>query len=139
MINTLRSLLFKDFWLKLVSLALAILVYALVSARNRPQAASEELMDTIRTFADVPVKLVSSRADVQKHRCQPVRVSVTVQGTSQTIKGMDENDLHAMVDLSYWDPQRGEEQLVLVTTPPGTSPMQVKPATVKIIPPEQQP
>jgi len=138
MIDTLRSLLLKDFWLKLVSLALAILVYALVSARNQPEVPTDELMDNFKTV-EVPVRLVSASGEVGRHRCKPAKVAVRVQGTRETIKELNVADIRAMADLTYWDPQRGEEQVVLVTTPAGTALMQVTPSTVQIVPPEQQP
>ena len=66
-------------------------------------------------------------------------MAVRVQGTRETIKELNVADIRAMADLTYWDPQRGEEQVVLVTTPAGTALMQVTPSTVQIVPPEQQP
>jgi YbbR domain-containing protein len=140
MIDFLRSIFFKDFWLKLVSLGLAILVYVVVSTLiGRQQVATGEIMDKHRIFQDVPVTLVSARGDVSQYRCEPETVTVTVQGTSKTIEGVDASGLQVMADLTYWDPQRGEEQLLLVTTPAGTAPLQVTPPRVQIVPPEQQP
>src|SRR5207247_4930031 len=95
MIGFLRHIFLDDFWLKLFSMALALLIWLLVTFASKKEGNTVE-----RVFTSVPVKLLSESADVRSFQVDPKQVEVTVKGDARTIENLPETAIHATVDLT---------------------------------------
>src|SRR5215831_13542916 len=104
MIPTLRNFIFQDMWLKLFSLALAVLIWFTVNFATKndvpgaslsPLAPKEE-----RTFHNVPVLLMCSAEEVRAFKVYPKEVEVTFEGESKILQKLDGKDLRAMANLT---------------------------------------
>ncbi len=127
MIAFFRHLLLDDFWLKLFSTALAVLIWLTVTFANQKEGAFKE-----RVFTGVPVKLVSASADVRNFQAIPDRVELIVRGDARIIDNLEENELRARVDLTGMEASRFLRKSVEVATPPGVTCLHASPQEVEI-------
>ncbi len=133
MIAFLRHLVVEDFWLKLFSLALAVLIWLTVTFASQKEVGTE-----IRVLSNLPVAVVSSTEDVHNFRVSPNEVEVTVQGDPRTVQNLDSKDIQVSVDLTRIGPARDLRKPVRVSVPAGVTLTRVAPDAVQIIfPPER--
>ena len=134
MINFLRNLVFEDFWLKLFSLALAVLIWLTVTFASQKDAWTEQ-----RAISRLlPVTILSSAEDVRGFKVSPSLVALTVQGDPKTLQNLQSNDLRAIVDLTGVPPARDLRKRIEVSVPAGITHVRVKPAEVQVIfPPDR--
>jgi YbbR domain-containing protein len=136
MIDLLRQLVFKDFWLKLFSLALAVLIWVTISLAIQKEGSPVTITSTQpiqRTFYNLPVLVVSSAADVRDFRVKPSDVDVTVQGDAKSLQQLQEKDIRVMVDLTGVEGGPGLRKRLDVSIPPGVTRVQVRPEEVEVI------
>jgi hypothetical protein len=134
MISLLRNLVFKDFLLKLFSLAMAILIWLLVSIAIRQQPSSATTTGPTlagRTFYNLPLGIVWTTNQTRQFLVSPREVEVTVQGDTNALEKLQPADLHAMVVLNGTEPAGGMSKKIEVATPSGVS-------YVHVVPPEAQ-
>jgi YbbR domain-containing protein len=107
----------NNFWMKMFSLALAILIWLAVNSRLENGVGFSlnpwNSMDT-RDF-DLPVSLLIYPDQGQTFVVNPARVQVTVQGESKALEGLTSSDILAYVRLND------------TLSPLGTFPLEVKP------------
>jgi hypothetical protein len=145
MIDFLRNLVMKDFWLKLFSLALAVLVWNFVNAAVKkqvpPARAPESIIQPLQrqTFLRLPVVVMSSASDVRSFRVDPSEVAVTVQGDPNLVEKLLAKEIHPIVDLTGIESARDLRKRIDVVTPSGISYVRVDPPEVEIIFPTRQP
>lgn len=133
MIAFLRHLVVEDFWLKLFSLALAVLIWLTVTFASQKEVGTE-----IRVLSNLPVAVMSSTEDVHNFRVSPNEVEVTVQGDPRTVQNLDSKDIQVSVDLTRIGPARDLRKPVRVSVPAGVTLTRVAPDAVQIIfPPER--
>jgi YbbR domain-containing protein len=134
MTNFLRNLLLEDFWLKLFSLGLAVLLWLTVSVASRKEAGVEQRV----LSRMIPVTLLASTEDVHSFRVNPDEVALTVQGDPKTLQNLQTNDLRAIVDLTGVAAARDLRKRIEVSVPPGITPLRVMPPEVQVIfPPDR--
>ena len=126
MIKFLRDLFFADFWLKLFSLALAVLIWLTVSF-----AVEKEIK--VRTFSKLPVSVMSTAEDVRHLRVRPSEVEVTVQGEGSLVRGLRPSDIRAMVDVTGIEGSHALKKRIDVSIMAGISLIRVEPPEVEII------
>src|SRR5262249_12053029 len=102
MIGFVHNLLFTDFWLKLFSLVLAILIWITVhlAISNEASPIGQFSPRVARTFTDLPIVILSSAADVHTFRVTPDRVEVTVQAERQIMDKLQAKDIRVLVDVT---------------------------------------
>lgn len=134
----LRNLILKDFWLKLASLALAVLIWLTVSIAIRNEMALSNGLASAppRTFS-LRVNPMSATADVHDFRVNPEFVEVTVRGEVGSSDNLQAKDVHVLVDLSNTDLAHNSRHRIEVTTPPGVEVVRVIPADVEILVPDR--
>ena len=133
MIAFLRHLVFEDFWLKLFSLALAVLIWLTVTFVSQKEVGTEN-----HVFSNLPVTVLSSAEDVRNFRVSPDQVEVTVQGDPGTLQNLQSKDIRAMVDLTGVATARDLRKRIEVSVPAGVTFMRVTPEEVQVIfPPER--
>jgi YbbR domain-containing protein len=133
----LRNLIFEDFWLKLFSLVLAVLVWLTVSFAIRKEASPMSALNFAvperTTFANLPVLVMSSAEDVRNFRVIPNEVAVTVQGEARFLQNLQSKDIRALVDLTGLAGTGDVSKRIEISTPPGVTHVQVVPPEVKVI------
>lgn len=128
MIAFLRNLIFEDFWLKLFSLALAVLVWLTVTFASQRDAQTED-----RVLSHLPVTVVSATEDVRNFKVSPNEVQVRVRGDAKTIQNVQSKQIRVMVDLTGVTTARELRKRVEVSVPPGVAYLRVVPEEVQVI------
>lgn len=88
----LRSLIVDHFWLKLISLVLAILIWLTV----RSDLGSGE---PTRTFSNRPILLLTDNAEHVAVAANPSQASITVRGPAGLLKELTDQDIHVYVRI----------------------------------------
>jgi YbbR domain-containing protein len=138
MILFLRHLIFHDFWLKLFSLVLAILIWLTVSVAIKKEVSPvSSLVFTPgeRMFYNLPITIISSAADVRDFKVSPHEVELAVRGDAKTLQSLQGRDIRVFVDLTTYDPKTDKTRRIEVATPAGVSHWRVNPDEVQIIVP----
>ena len=151
MILLIRNLLFRDFWLKVFSLVLAILIWLTVwhffiSQDVSPAGVLGRAGTEERTFANIPVLVISAAADVRDFKVSPGEVTIKVRGELWKLQALEKKmhddpqarDIRALVDLTGIEPVRGTRKKIVVTTPPDITFKQAEPDEVEIIEPAKR-
>lgn len=137
MIGFLRTLVFQDFWWKLFSLALAVLVWVTVSVAIEKEGSpvTPDLATRLkqRQFYNLSIDVVSSTGDARNVQARPSEVEVTVQGDSKIIADLQDKDIRVMVDVTGVEPGPGLRRPLLVSVPPGITRVQVQPESVQLV------
>lgn len=133
MIAFLRNLVLEDIWLKLFSLALAILIWFTVTFVSQ-----KDVRTDTRVLVNLPVSLLSSVEDVHNFKVNPDRVKVTVQGDFETLQRLQSEGVRARVDLTGIAAGHELRKPVEVSVPAGVTFLRVVPDHVQVIlPPER--
>jgi len=136
MILFVRHLVFHDFWLKLFSLVLALLIWLTVKVAIRTEVSPETaLANTIlpeQTFSSVPVLVVFAAPDARTVRINPTEVQITVRADPRLLQQLHARDLRAQVDLTGIQGARGLRKEIEVTLPPGVTKVKVIPPDVEV-------
>jgi len=142
MIGFVRDLLFKDFWLKLFSLVLALLIWGIIYLDIHrgvsPMMGQPSADIGQQTFRDLPVVILSSAADVHTFRVTPEKVEVVVQAERSLLEKLQAKDIRVLVDLTDIEEARGLRKRVEVTTPTHVAVLSTFPSEVDVtIPPKR--
>lgn len=138
MIEFIRNLIFRDFWLKLLSLVFAVFIWLSVSKVFLDRDVSSPLAafgshTAERTYHNVPVMVVFPAADIRAVLVDPSEIRVTVRGEPEAIDKMKPSDVHAQVDLTGIESARALRKRVEVTVPSGITPVRIFPDEVEVI------
>jgi YbbR domain-containing protein len=134
MIPLLRNLVVRDFWLKLFSFVLAVLIWFTINVaiKNQlPPQASLTLSQQL-IIPDLPVVILSSAEDVRSARVNPKTVDVTVQGDARILKTLQKKDIRVLVDLTGIEAANALRKRIEVSTPPGVTHVRVDPEEVQV-------
>ena len=133
MITFLRHLFLEDFLLKLFSLALAVVVWLIVTFASHKQAWTAP-----RVFYNIPVTVLSSVEDVRNFKASPNEVIVTVEGDAKILQNLQSKDVRAMVDLTGVVAARDLRKRIEVSVPAGVTCLSVAPEEVQVnFPPDR--
>ena len=151
MILLVRNILFRDFWLKIFSLVLAVLIWLTVWVLFIRQGVSPSgVLRTgrveERTFSNIPVLVMSAAADVRDFKVSPGEVTIKVRGELWKLQALEKKmhddpqarDIRALVDLTGIEPVQGTRKKIVVTTPPDITFEQAEPDEVEIIEPAKR-
>jgi hypothetical protein len=110
---------------------LATIIWLTVQAVRQGQSGAWET----RTFANLPVLVVSATADVREFRVNPDTAQVTVTGRPEIMALLQGNEIHVTVDLGDIEMEEDLSRRVEVSSPPGVALVRVLPQKVNIIMP----
>jgi YbbR domain-containing protein len=135
MIAFLRNLFLEDIWLKLFSLALAVLTWLTVTVAIQKEVSPTEALIRNKelTFSNLPVVVLSAAGDVHAFRVDPKEVQLTVQGDPRILASLKPRDIRVMVDLTGIDPVGDVRKPIKVSTPAGVTHVRVVPQDVLVI------
>ncbi|MFO1488789.1 MAG: hypothetical protein U1F65_09950 [Verrucomicrobiota bacterium] len=148
MIHTVRNLFFRDFWLKLFSVVLAVLIWLTVwlfAIRKEvsPTTALNNARLVESTFYNIPVLVMSGATDVRSFKVSPSTVTIKVRGEAKKIQELENKlrddpearDIRALVDLTGIGSVEGLRKRIAVTTPADITFELAEPDQVEIIDP----
>ena len=124
-----RDILFRNFGWKLLSLALAVVIWLTIKALSAEQGQTEKL------FMDLPVQILSGTADVRTFRVEPTSVNVTIKGRPGAIRRMAEREIRPLVDITSADVTQSFRRHVDIVVPNGITVVRFEPTEVLITPP----
>jgi YbbR-like protein len=133
--NFLRDLFGRDIWLKLFSLALAVLTWKIVHlaiAHQVSPAAVLPIASPERVFANIPVLVISTAADARTFKVRPDLVEVTVRGEAPVVEKMQASDIRALVDLRDIESAQNLKKHIDILTPGGINWSQALPGEVQV-------
>jgi hypothetical protein len=136
MITRLPELFYKDFWLKLFSLAMAILIwFTIFQAIQQQGSPVHSLSDKVkeRTFYNLPVTRMSASSDVSGFKLNPDEVQVTVQGEAKNVDVLQAEEIKARVDLTGISANNTQRKRIEVSTPAGITHIKIEPADVEVV------
>jgi YbbR domain-containing protein len=129
-----RNLVAKDFWLKLFSLALAILIWLTVKYSTGEGPASPWLALLGRApdenIVAVPVHMPTGLT--QTFSADPAEVQVTLHGDPKILKTLRKQDIRAEVDLTGIESANGLLRPVEIILPQGVSYTHLAPEEVEV-------
>jgi multidrug efflux pump subunit AcrA (membrane-fusion protein) len=124
-----RNIIFRNFGWKLLSLALAIIIWLTIKALSAEQGQTE------RMFVNLPIQIVSGTADVRTFRVEPNLVNVTVKGRPGAISRLTEREIRVLVDATSADVTQSFRRHLDVAVPNGITIVRFEPIEVQITPP----
>jgi YbbR domain-containing protein len=133
MIIFVRNLVIKDFWLKLFSLALAILIWLTVQfSMNKEVSPWSALIGRAadETVLTVPVRVPSM--DARAVSVEPAAVQITLRGDPKLLKSLSGEDIRAQVDLAGIESANGLRRRIDVILPAGISYTHLAPDEVEV-------
>jgi YbbR domain-containing protein len=130
-----RNLVAKDFWLKLFSLALAILIWLTVWFNINGERSTSPWFALLgrasyESVVSVPVRLPAG--STQLFRADPAQVQVTLRGDPKLIKNLRQQDIRAEVDLTGIESASGLLRPVEIILPQGVSYTRLVPDEVEV-------
>jgi YbbR domain-containing protein len=131
-----RDWITKDFGWKLFSLILAVAFWVAIR-RNITETSAPVMpmpfasVDTV-IFTNLPVFAVSASADVHNAQIVPNVVAVRLSGPSEVMAVLEENKIHAVVNLTGADVANGLLLPVDISTPPGVTVDKIDPPKVGV-------
>jgi YbbR domain-containing protein len=124
----LRTLILDHFWLKLISLVLAVLIWLTVRADL-----GSSTVESTRPFPNRPILVLTDKAEHVAVVANPIHASITVRGQAALLNELSEQDIHVYVRLH--DPRQvGGEFPVHAHVPSGATVILITPATATIKP-----
>jgi YbbR domain-containing protein len=124
-----RNIILRNFGWKLLSLALAVVIWLTIKALSAEQGQTEKM------FLTVPIQIVSSTADVRTFRVDPTTVNVTLKGRPGAINRLTEREIRVLVDVSSADTPQSFRRHVDVAVPNGITVVRFEPTEVQLTPP----
>ena len=136
----LREIITKDFGWKLFSLALAVAIWVTVNPLSHSPAKPANPLPGVgmRTFANLPVLVVSGAADVREVKIEPDVIAVTVSGRPEMLTAMTGQEIRVIVDLTGIEAARGLRKRVDVSLPPGVAFINAEPPQVNVTVPSKR-
>lgn len=133
MIVFVRNLVVNDFWLKLFSLVLAVLIWLTVDFSIHKEISPWAALIGHSTDETVlPVHVSIPGMGARTVTVAPTDVEVTLRGDPKLLKNIGANDIQAQVNLTDVESASGLRRPVEIVLPAGIAYTQVKPAEVEI-------
>src|SRR5262245_9396943 len=88
-----RDLIWHNFWWKVASLILAILVWFTVRPGDWSAETRDRATETTRRFDGLPVRVMTDAADAFQYRVVPDNVMVVIRGARTAIARLSERDI----------------------------------------------
>jgi YbbR domain-containing protein len=131
-----RDWLTKDFWWKLFSVILAVIIWLTVhKIYEEPGTFAAPAAGSTFTYDNLPVTIVSATADVHDFRIAPTTVKVTVSGPAEIMNALQIGQVRAWVNLTDTNLARDSQLPVEISAPTKVTVTSVDPPSVLVIMP----
>src|SRR3974390_576402 len=108
MIPFLQDLILKDFWLKLFSFALAVLIWFTINIAIKNDISPVTTFSLAPTeqqvMHDVPIVVLSEAGELSGCTVNPTTATVTLQGEAAYLRNVRRQDVRVLVDLRGLNP-----------------------------------
>ncbi len=132
----LRDSIRKDFWVKLVSLLAALVIWATIkisiSNPMQPVETRESSPLDARVLHKVPVAVLKAPGDARVFTLAPATVDVTVSAPFDVMRTLGPRDFEAFINLTDSKDSNGRFKPVNVRVPEGVALLNVEPREVII-------
>lgn len=142
MIEFFRNLIFRDFWLKLLSLVFAVFIWLAISKVllkkdvGSPMAAFGT-HSIERTYVNVPVLVIFPAAEMRNVNIDPTEIQVTVHGEPEAMEKLQPQHILARVNLTGIESAKALRKEIDITLPPGITYTRILPDKVEVfVPPK---
>lgn len=133
MIIFVRNLVVKDFWLKLFSLALGILIWLTVDfSINKEISPWSALIGHTADETELTVPVLVPPTDTRAVTVDPAKVTVTLRGDPKLLKSLGADDVRAVVDLAGVETADGMRRPIEVILPQGIAYTQLSAHEVEV-------
>jgi YbbR domain-containing protein len=135
-----RELILNNFWLKLFSLVLAVMIWLAIRGNIRTELAGGQnpfRLPANDQFAR-PIMLMTAANDHQAYVVDPLSVNVKVTGDSDALKKLNPNDIQVYVRLTDVMVVHGAFPVEVKPLPPNVSLQTVWPSHVHVEPAKAQ-
>lgn len=128
----------EDFWVKLVSLALAVMIWSAVAARgpaddrNGAGLFSTVINRESKTLTAVPITVLTAAEDSRGYLVTPAVVNVTISGETDAVRGVLIDEVEAYVNLTDLVDASGLRKQIRVRIPGGIRLEKMDPPTVEV-------
>jgi YbbR domain-containing protein len=98
-----RDLVLYNFWWKLLSLLVAVLMWLTIQTalRRDENLRAAPVVDSVtRSFSTVPITLLTSTKNLNHYHVSPPTVEVEISGAREDLAKLQEKDVHAFVNIS---------------------------------------
>jgi len=131
----LRDLILKDFWVKLVSVLAAVVIWGTVkiNIRSKPDPVAKAATPLEeRSFRKLPVAMLKAPGDTRAFVLSPAEVDLTVSATDEVMRTLGSGDFEVFVNLTDARDPVGRLKPVVVRAPGGVTLLNVEPGKVTI-------
>ncbi len=131
---SIRSFIQHNFWLKIFSVTLALLIWFVIhfaiekNFRIMPHSSGESAQATMR----LPVRVLTQPGDSRALRVEPAEVRVAIAGQPALLRDLSPRDISAFVDLARSRNIKETNQVIRLDLPPGVSAVSIEPRTVNV-------
>lgn len=131
----LRYLILHNFWLKLISLGLASLIWLAVHYQVQSEHAQNKAnlnRMVSKQFRNVPVSIVTMPGDQRVFRISPREATAIVVGEEDSLNKMAAKNLTLYVDLTDFHSPRSTNEELHAHTPADVSIIGIQPTTIQV-------
>jgi spore maturation protein CgeB len=137
MIPTVRNLILQDFWLKLFSLALAVLIWFTVNFATNSDVSPVATLSLApreqRIFREVPVLVMCPAEELRGFVISPKVVEVIVEGDANLLQKLQEKEIHVVLDLTGIGSAQDLHKRIEISTPAGVKSVHIDPEEVQVV------
>ena len=137
MIPTVRNLILQDFWLKLFSLALAVLIWFTVNFATNSDVSPVATLSLApreqRIFREVPVLVMCPAEELRGFVISPKVVEVIVEGDANLLQKLQEKEIHVVLDLTGIGSAQDLHKRIEISTPAGVKSVHIDPEDVQVV------
>ena len=123
-----RALITHNFGWKVVSLALAILIWAAVRSGLQDDLGPAG----VRVFPHLPITVMTAAADERAYRVEPETADVALRAPPQVLRELRSSDLEVYVNLTAGVDGHGAHKRIQVYAPAGVTVKHVNPPDVSV-------
>lgn len=127
----LRDFVIKDFWWKLGSFLLAVIIWGVVKGELR-KSGDAGVPAIVGEFKKLPVTLLRDPGDLRPLRVVPKEVDVFISGVQAQLKNVKAEQIEVFVKLADGPNLNGTPLKLTVTAPPGISVISVVPPVASV-------
>ena len=127
----LRDFVIKDFWWKLGSFLLAVIIWGVVKGELR-KSDDGGVPAIVGEFKKLPVTLLRDPGDLRPLRVVPKEVAVFISGVQAQLKNVKAEQIEVFVKLADGPNLNGAPIKLTVTAPPGISIISVVPPVASV-------
>lgn len=130
---TLRHLFFHNFWLKLLSLALAAVIWSSIKRiQDSTTAPQSPVLNPTQRQIRLAVDVLAQGGDARIFKISPAAVMVTIHGEDAVLRKYTDRDFRAYIDLTRVRPSELPTQEVRIHSPSGVTVRTVAPQAVAV-------